>query len=566
MRILFLESSQIWIYGLPQAFKDAGHHVIISGPLTSNNIPRMITELKPDLAITIGWGLENTRQKQKWIGTYVHEAGIPLVYWAVEDPAFTETWSLPLIREIRPDFVFTISTATVDFYRQQGIKAAHLPFGYHPSVHSPGEVLSKYQCSIAVVANAYPDILTRLLANPVDFNKLPNYYRLTSLYTLVRPLLAEKIRIDFWGRDWDQIPQILGVDIPPEWQHGFLPYKEARNVYSSADLVLGLQNYPFQVTQRTFEILASGGVLLTDDTPAVRTLFKPGKELIGISSPEETVKTVQYYLNSPEKRRHISAQGQLAVKQHSYRERVKYCLEILCENGIIPSTSQLQQQGGEIVYYGNYTDEKYHLYVVNPNDTLWSIAKKHQVTIQELMTLNDLTSDVIYVNQVLKISEIIDPSPYVGQNFLTTKPMGLPGEPQVTRWLRPVFQAAADHDIPWVILYSIMIAESSGNPNVVSSTGGIGLMQLQLETASWLGVNPCNPYESIDGAAHYLNELYHQFKDWKLTIAAYNAGPVKVKESGGVPAIDITQNYVKTVLSYCEAISQFIDTNPAKNN
>lgn len=82
---------------------------MISGPLTEKNIPKIINEFKPDMAITIGWGVENTPIKQQWIRKYVHEAKVPLVYWAVEDPAYTEIWSLPLIKNIQADFVFTLS-------------------------------------------------------------------------------------------------------------------------------------------------------------------------------------------------------------------------------------------------------------------------------------------------------------------------------------------------------------------------------------------------------------------------------------------------------------------------
>ena len=34
MRILFLESDPMWIYGLPYGFCDVGHSVMVSGPLT----------------------------------------------------------------------------------------------------------------------------------------------------------------------------------------------------------------------------------------------------------------------------------------------------------------------------------------------------------------------------------------------------------------------------------------------------------------------------------------------------------------------------------------------------
>lgn len=43
------------------------------------------------------------------------------------------------------------------------------------------------------------------------------------------------------------------------------------------------------------------------------------------------------------------------------------------------------------------------IYLVQPEDTLWMIAKKYNVTVQELKELNDLTSDTVYPGQKLMI-------------------------------------------------------------------------------------------------------------------------------------------------------------------
>lgn len=541
MRILFLESSLIWTYGLPHGFVDNGHKVMISGPLTEKNIPLMIEEFKPDLIVTIGWGVENTIYKQKWIYKYVHEAKIPLVYWAVEDPAFIDDWSLKLIRNIKPSFTFTISGDSLGHYEKNGVKAGYMDFGYHPSTHCPVGVNSKYRCSIAVVANAYPDV----------FDKFPDHFRLKSLETLIIPLLKENIRIDFWGRDWDKMKKYLGLDIPKEWIHGYIPYKNANSIYSSADIVIGLQNYPSQVTQRTYEILASGGLLLTNNTPGVTSLFKSGQDLITSSSPDETIQAVQYYLNNHKERDLICEQGRLAVKKHSYSQRANEMLKVLLNEGILKGDISENTEKGEIYYYENYTEDKYKLYIVNPGDTLSEISKKFKVSLNKIMQLNNLLSDEIFVDQVLKISEKIDNSVYISKLNINNAP----GNADAVRWAKDIVQASEKHQIPSSILYGIMITESRGNPNLVSKTGGIGLMQLQIEIANWLGVNPCDPIQSIDGAAHYLKKLYDEFKDWKLAVAAYNAGPDMVKKYNGIPPLDEPQNYVKSVFSLIESVN-----------
>ncbi|WP_053365823.1 3D domain-containing protein [Bacillus sp. FJAT-27245] len=43
-------------------------------------------------------------------------------------------------------------------------------------------------------------------------------------------------------------------------------------------------------------------------------------------------------------------------------------------------------------------------YKVQKGDTLWSIAKKNNIAVQQLKTLNNLKSDNIQLNQVLKLS------------------------------------------------------------------------------------------------------------------------------------------------------------------
>lgn len=73
-------------------------------------------------------------------------------------------------------------------------------------------------------------------------------------------------------------------------------------------------------------------------------------------------------------------------------------------------------------------------------------------------------------------------------------------------------------------------------------------MQFMPGTAAGLGIDPHDPVQSINGAATYLKQLYDQFGDWKLAVAAYNAGPGAVKKYGGVPPYAETQAYVQKVL------------------
>lgn len=313
------------MYGLANGFREAGHEVLVSGRISEFTIPDLISRFQPDLIFSEGWGEENDAAwKQEFIGKQVKESGIPHIYWAVEDPHFTLDFSLPLIVRMKPDFVFTLSEPLINFYKKLGIRAAHLDFGFEPSIHHPSSD-SEYSCSVAVVANAYPHVL----------KQSPNHYRNISLQTLIKPLLKENIRVDFWGQDWDKMGDVLGVDIPKNCIHGYLPYREAYKIYNSSQIIIGPQNYKSQVTQRTYEILGSGGFLLTSDTPGVRDLFQHGEDLVVSASEEQTIELVRYYLDHPEECKKISKQGHQTVSKHSYQNRAKQVIQIILDEGIL---------------------------------------------------------------------------------------------------------------------------------------------------------------------------------------------------------------------------------------
>ncbi|WP_459503416.1 glycosyltransferase family protein [Bacillus sp. C1] len=391
MRILFLESSHIWKNNLPRGFQANGHDVLISGPLTKN-LSQMLEEFNPDLVISIGWGQEQTKEKQKLIRECMKKTTIPLIYWAVEDPAYTEIWSIPLVKRMKPDFVFTICPKTVKVYRQLGIPAAHLDFGFEETAHYKSPKSSEYNCSIAVVANAYPHIL----------EKYPNHFRSNALNVLIRPLLEKNIRIDFWGNNWDEMDRFFGMDIPKDWIHGPIHYLETYKVYNSADIILGLQNYQELITQRTYEILGSGGFLLTIDTPGVREIFKPGKDLITVSSPKETLQAIYYFLNHPKKKTKIQEQGRITVQEHTYQARAKQIIDTLIEHNILIERTKTSKQTGKIMHFTDL-EEDYEMYTIEKGDTLHGISQKFGVSIESLKTLNHLTSNMILENQRLAI-------------------------------------------------------------------------------------------------------------------------------------------------------------------
>lgn len=111
--------------------------------------------------------------------------------------------------------------------------------------------------------------------------------------------------------------------------------------------------------------------------------------------------------------------------------------------------------------------------------------------------------------------------------------------------------AAAKYALDPLLLANVMAAESNFNPRAVSRKNAQGLMQLMPETSSRLMVkNPFDPAQNIDAGAAYLKQMLNRFAgNVELALAAYNAGPDKVLQYGGIPPFRETQDYVRRITS-----------------
>ncbi|MGI1661791.1 lytic transglycosylase domain-containing protein [Palleronia sp. KMU-117] len=126
------------------------------------------------------------------------------------------------------------------------------------------------------------------------------------------------------------------------------------------------------------------------------------------------------------------------------------------------------------------------------------------------------------------------------------------GTPRYTGSYRGEFyqmarDAARRHNVPEDLFLRLVQQESGWNPRAVSHKGAIGLAQLMPGTAELLRVDPTDPAQNLDGGARYLRTQYDRFRDWRLALAAYNAGPEAVEEHAGIPPYRETRNYVARV-------------------
>jgi len=98
------------------------------------------------------------------------------------------------------------------------------------------------------------------------------------------------------------------------------------------------------------------------------------------------------------------------------------------------------------------------------------------------------------------------------------------------------------------VFEALIEAESGFDPNAVSDKGAMGLGQLMPDTAHELNVSdPFDPHQNLIGSAQYLTRQLLEFGSLDLALAAYNAGPGRVKEHEGTPPFQETQDYIAKI-------------------
>lgn len=121
-------------------------------------------------------------------------------------------------------------------------------------------------------------------------------------------------------------------------------------------------------------------------------------------------------------------------------------------------------------------------------------------------------------------------------------------EARRARYFPLISAVACEAGVPTGLLDALVAQESRYDPLIVSNKGAVGLTQLMPDTARGLGVlDSRDPLANLRGGARYLRSHLDEFKRVDLALAAYNAGPGRVRTLGRIPPFRETIDYVAAI-------------------
>lgn len=324
MKVLIL-GNELFSIDMQWGFQQAGHDATVIHASNAKQMEEALEQHDADLLITLGAPLELKHEAMKFLGNH-RSRNLKHIHWDTDGISSTYYLSklgdgieLDVIYNSKPDLVLTICPEMQDFIVKKGIACELMYYAYNPICHHPIIGLVNNGYNISLVGNSYS----------VIYPYHPEHYRFSSLEILIKPILENGYSIQLYG-DKDYAPfikKLLGVEILPKDYHGYLPYKRTCEIYNKSFVNLVTQNHQHTITKRTFEILGSGGFVLSSNNEELKKLFEPGKDLLVSSSPEETLEIVEHYKNHKDEWLNIRKNAALSIQNHTYKQRAEFIIE-----------------------------------------------------------------------------------------------------------------------------------------------------------------------------------------------------------------------------------------------
>lgn len=183
----------------------------------------------------------------------------------------------------------------------------HLPQCCDPDYHRPVPLTdadrARYGADVATFGNYYP-------------------YRVR----LLEPLLDGTLDVKLWGA---RPPRWLRHRARQFWAGRVVLGEEKCRAMLACRIALNTNHYAGigDVNKRTFELAGIGAFQLTDERPALRRYFEPGREVATFSGCADLRDKVEYYLARPAERAEMAQRAhERAHREHTFARRLEVLL------------------------------------------------------------------------------------------------------------------------------------------------------------------------------------------------------------------------------------------------
>ncbi len=142
-----------------------------------------------------------------------------------------------------------------------------------------------------------------------------------------------------------------------------------------------------------------------------------------------------------------------------------------------------------------------------------------------------------------------------GQDYqrFFSRDQGQAGQEKILAWIR---KYSRFYGLEPELVQAVLEVESGYQARAVSRAGAQGLMQIMPGTQRDLGLETVfDPEANIEAGVRYLSQLWKKFPP-KEALAAYNAGPSRVRDYQGIPPFPETQEFVQRVLEIYSSLKK----------
>jgi spore maturation protein CgeB len=277
---------------------------------------RVFNEVKrnaPSLIVTTGMApMEHVFVKE------IRSMSIPTINFSTDDPwnsAHRAGWFMKALKQY--DRVFSTRRANLEQFRELGVQAEHLPFGYDPDLYfAPWENRTHPESNLDKgegIRDRVGEEEKVFLAGGGDADRYP----------LVRALTKAGVDLSLWGGYWEKAGLKSG---------GFLDAAGIRREAARCmvSLVVVRKANRDGSAMRSFEIPACGACCVAEDTEEHREMFGPdGEAVLYFRTPEELVRRVKEAFVNPELRKRLRRNVHKAItgRPNTYVDRLKTILE-----------------------------------------------------------------------------------------------------------------------------------------------------------------------------------------------------------------------------------------------